>query len=262
MINWYKQQTLMLIVACSLWSRQAFSVAANTLASEAISCSNINAAYQEVYSFETENYYINICQLERKFYYHRQSKLNGNNILAPAQTVARGDVFQATVGKITYFVGVDSDRHYSSVMLNNNEIVFEPEIQSSTSTPSLQIAEISSQGKSSTDYQNNQTNDRNLSNASLGLDDSGADSASPLVCAREKSAFHPHLNGWQKLIGKSTISANQYALSNGYNFSYDQENPNLALITTQDGATINLSIASNTEVVEQVCIQSEVAERE
>lgn len=93
-------------------------------------CQKLNIAYQEIYSFETENYYINVCQLESSFYYYRQAKFDRNNILLiPAQAIFSGDTFQAFEGKTTYFVGKDGDRHYSSVMLNNHEIVFEPELQ-------------------------------------------------------------------------------------------------------------------------------------
>lgn len=264
MVNWYKRQTLILIVAFTMWGRQAPQAAADDLMSEPIKCNSINTAYQEVYSFETENYYINVCQLDNEFYYHRQSKLNiDNNLLVPAQSVFRGDVFQATVGKTTYFVGIDSDRYYSSVMLNNNEIVFEPEITSGSDLPaSPNLAEVSNHNSSPTDYNLSQTRDHSLSNASLELDSPEQNaSAGTLICAREESAFHPHLDGWQTLIGQTAVSASKFAVNNGHNFIYDNKDPNVALITTQDGSTINLSIASNREIVERVCIESEVETR-
>lgn len=259
MINWYKQKTLMLILACFLWNSQAFNAIANSLETETIECDSINAAYRKVYSFETENYYINVCQLDSKFYYHRQSKLNGNSISVSAQPIVRGDVFQAIVGKITYFVGIDNDRHYSSVMLNNNEIVFEPEIKPPTPSPRQNLVRLRGQNTTkSKNYQTSQESEDSLSNASLDLDAPEDYPNASLVCTRELSAFHPHLDGWQKLLGKSTNAANQYAVSNGYNFSYDQGNPNLASITTQSGAKINLSIANQTRTVEQVCIESDI----
>ncbi|MBE9046517.1 hypothetical protein IQ255_19240 [Pleurocapsales cyanobacterium LEGE 10410] len=99
------------------------------LANKLSFCQEINPAYREVYSFETENYYINICQSNAGFYYHRQSKhYEAKAVLIPA-TVLRDNVFQATSGKTRYFVGKEGELHYSSVMQNNQEIVFEPELQ-------------------------------------------------------------------------------------------------------------------------------------
>ena len=90
-------------------------------------CQKIDSTYKDVYNFEIENYYIDICRLENSFYYHRQSKLDPTNAtLISATAVFGGDVYQATNGKTIYFVGKDGDRYYSSVMSNNNEIVLEP----------------------------------------------------------------------------------------------------------------------------------------
>ncbi|MGL5079151.1 MAG: hypothetical protein ACRDBG_25405 [Waterburya sp.] len=93
-----------------------------------IECQKINVAYQEIYSFETENDYINVCQLDNNFYYHRQAKFNNDVVLIPAQAIFGGSIFQASSGSTTYFVGKDGDRFYSSVMSNDHEIVFEPEL--------------------------------------------------------------------------------------------------------------------------------------
>jgi hypothetical protein len=103
-------------------------------------CQKINTAYKEIYSFETENYNINVCQLGSNFYYYRQAKSDQENaLLIPAQAIFNGDAFQATSGKTTYFVGRDGDRYYSSVMENNQEIVFEPEVKLPQSSLSKKI---------------------------------------------------------------------------------------------------------------------------
>ena len=94
---------------------------------EKLTCQRVDTTYRSVYNFEIENYYIDICQGENSFYYHRQSKLDPTNTtLIPATAVFGGNVFQATNGKTIYFVGKDGGRYYSSVMSNNNEIVLEP----------------------------------------------------------------------------------------------------------------------------------------
>ena len=267
MINWYIQKTLLLLFIGSCWSQYPLKVTAyqsndrflvdkktetvNLIAQINLKCETINPAYQEIYSFETENYQINVCQLGDDYYYHRQSKLNQSIISIPAQAVSLGSVFQATDGKATYFVGKNGDRYYSSVMQNNNEIVFEPELQP-TPVLSQEIAEANS-ALPKDDLSSNQTN-----NASLELDSPDDNiSEQALICTTEKTAFHPHLDGWQKLIGKSPETANKYAVNNGHNFVYDEQTPELALINTKDGAIINLSIGSSNETINQVCIESE-----
>lgn len=277
MVNCYRKEAILLMVFCSLWGRsspviaasevsQGFELNQNSATSQKLEvsgwvsataneCQVINPTYQEVYSFETENYQINICQLGSNFYYHRQSKSNqGDTVLIPAQPLSRGHVFQASDGRTTYFVGMNGDRYYSSVMQNNNEIVFEPEVQLPTSDLSQNIAEANS--ILPTDWSSNQTN-----NASLELDNSEDVSEQELICIREKSV-DPNLNGWHKLIGKSAATANKYAVNKGYDFIYSEQTPHLASIITENGAVINLSIAAASETVERVCIQPEALSSE
>ena len=98
------------------------------VAQKSSTCQKLNAAYQEIYSFETKSYYINVCRLDNNFYYHRQGKLDKQKVvLIPAQAMF-GGIFQAIRGNTTYFVGKDGDRHYSSVMSNDHEMIFEPEL--------------------------------------------------------------------------------------------------------------------------------------
>lgn len=267
MINWCKQNTLLLLITSSFWGGQSSDVA-DSMVSQGVECNNVNTAYQEVYRFETENHYINICQLDSEFYYYRQSKSDVNNhLLIPAEALVRGDVFQATAGKTTYFVGMDSDRYYSSVMSNDNEIVFEPEIVATapvaSQTMPKTIAQMSSFSTLPGDYNLTQADDKILINTSLDLDHPQSEAEELLICTQERSAFHPRLQGWEKLIGKSTTSVDKHAVKNGQRFTYNQANPHLALITTQDGETINLSINANSGkgVVEQVCIPAEAKDR-
>jgi hypothetical protein len=171
MINWCKQNTLLLLITSSFWSGQSSGVS-DSIVTKAVECHNVNTAYQEVYGFETENYYINICQLDEEFFYYRQSKLDASNkLLIPAESILRGDVFQATAGRTTYFVGIESDRYYSSVMSNNNEIVFEPEIlpTAAIALKAIPLA-IKKQSSLPTDYNLLQEEDKILSNTQMALD--------------------------------------------------------------------------------------------
>ena len=264
MINWCtwcRYQAVFIVLCCSFFSRQLTSTALERsklsdslnsvtpqldlerwLARTAVRCEAIDPAYLEVYGFETQNYYIGICQLADDFYYYRQSKHNQTEILIPAQSVSR-DFFQATDGKTVYFVGKDGGRYYSSVMQNNNEMVFEPELQLPSATLSQDVVD--------TNPEVPQAN-----NASLELDKLGENSE-PIarVCVSEQSAFHPRLDGWQKLIGKSPDTANKYAVNNGHNFSYDDRTPHSASIATEEGTVIDLNIATVSETIEEVCVQ-------
>lgn len=200
MINWCKQNTLLLLITSSFWSGQSSDVADSIVTR--VECPNLNAAYQKVHSFETENYYINICQLNSKFYYYRQSKLNANhNLLVPAEALVRGHVFQATAGKTTYFVGTDSDRYYSSVMSNNHEITFEPEIPSAFAALTQNLVQVDNQSTLPVDYSLSQVDHHSLTNASLNLNHLNVDCEQILICTQKKTVPYQDEDGLQKPIG-------------------------------------------------------------
>lgn len=214
------------------------------LAQKTSSCNQINLTYQEVYSFETENSYISICQLENSFFYYRESKSEQEpTLLIPAQAMFSEDVFQATSGKTTYFVGRDGEHYYSSVMQNSSEIVFEPELQSSPS-------KIATSG-----YEVSNVNSSNNSISHTEFEDSEDNGRQSSICTKNKSALHPSLNGWQKLIGKSTDKVSKYALDNGHRFVFYEDTPDKALIKTETGTNINLKVASISNKIERVCVQ-------
>ncbi len=96
-------------------------------------CQQLGQDYEEVYAFLTHNFYISICRQGDSFYYYRQSKSNPEQtILLRATAVRDGKVFKAVKGKMTYFVGVNANGYYSSVMQPNNEIIVEPEVKPET----------------------------------------------------------------------------------------------------------------------------------
>lgn len=221
----------------------------NWLARQQNSCKNINSAYQEVYSFQTDNYYISICQLGDSFYYHRQSKYDDDStVLIPALAVSDGGVFQATSRKTTYFVGRSGDRYYSSVMQNDNEIIFEPELHPSSETVlTRDLAEVNSQLPAEGVEVDRATN------ASLSdRPENNLDPQQALVCTGANTSNSPS-HSWQQLLGESLDTASQYALNNGYSFIYDAQTPEQALITTS-AAIVDLNIAVS-GTIEQVCIR-------
>ena len=217
------------------------------------SCQEIGISYQGVYSFETDKYYIGICQLEGNFYYHRQSKIDGNSILIPAESVFGGSVFKAISGKTVYFVGKDGSYYYSSVMSNNNEIVLEPEI---IPTPISFDRYVADRGISFSlaSIKFNNFARINSANWQAGSLQNRSNENESSICIKDKSVLDPNFENWQNLLGKSADVANDYAINNGHNFVYDEVFPERASIETKEGKVVNLNIAATNEVIEQVCV--------
>ena len=271
MIAWYRRKALFIFIFCSFFVRQSAVAAVEERSQTAINlsqtqnylsdrsntkwiarttfeCEAVNSASSEIYSFETRKYRISICQLGDDFYYYRRAKNSETEILIPAKVVYQSNIFQATDGNTIYFVGKHGDRYYSSVMHNTNEIVFEPELPSAALSQNF-IEANSNLTKDS-------INAPQANNVSLELSKLETVPDSDKTCIREKSTLHPDLNGWQELIGSSPHTASQYATDNGHNFSYDERIPSLASIATKEGMVVNLNIATMSETIEEICIQS------
>ncbi|HHP7231385.1 MAG TPA: hypothetical protein ACFCUY_11080 [Xenococcaceae cyanobacterium] len=108
-------------------------------------CQRLGQGYEEVHSFLTYNFYIGICRQGDRFYYFRQSKSNPEQtIILRATTVFGGEVFKAVKGRVTYFVGVNANGYYSSVMQPNHEIIVEPEVKSETFNVNHESSETTS----------------------------------------------------------------------------------------------------------------------
>lgn len=220
------------------------------------SCSEIGAKYEDVYNFEVKNYYVNICQLRDNFYYHRKSKIDGGkNILVPAQKAFGDNVYQATAGRTIYFVGQDGDRYYSSVMQNNNEIVLEPQLLPTPKSFSQEIVDSGldfhfSSTKLDSSYPSIDKNWLAISPETQQREQNA------LLCMESSSAPNPSFASWQKLLGKSTAIANNYAKENGHNFIYNDGLPNQASIETEAGKIIDLNIATASETIEQICVRT------
>lgn len=266
MIRWYKPIFLLIAIASFYglkpdittsrdpkakglqvgWSVESneLSVGDQLIARKQSNCQKINANYQVIYDFETENHYISICQLDNNYYYYRASKLDPqSSLLVAAQPVFGGSVFQATDGKTVYFVGQNGDSYYSSVMQNHNEMVFEPELV--TPLPTFSQNTINSKP------------DFPLSNVKLdNFSGTGRNEAQDPICIQEQSASASSLEGWHNLLGQSTIAANDYAIEQGHHFVYNSNNPEQALIKTREGIVVNLGIASHSQTIEKVCLQS------
>lgn len=204
-------------------------------------CQQLGNYFQEVYAFETQNYYINICRQGQEFYYHRQSKSAPDQaILLPATRVFGGNIYQAVDGKITYFAGLNSDGYYSSVMHNDNEIIFEPELKAASSL------------RRNTLTSSNDNSDLNLKNSNLESYDRGEEDWR--VCTDNSRDINPRLSGWQKFIGQSPETISHYAVEQGHSFNYGDRSSHKAFVNTKDGLVVTLDLSELQQTISRICV--------
>ena len=274
-ISWKKTIFIILIIftalkiqsprVLALESRRLFSsFAASSLKSRVLKpllvaqnssgCEQLNSQYQQVYAFETQSFYISICQTKDNYFYYRQSKLNPQDtLLLPAEIVFGGDVYQAVNGKTVYFVGMDDSGYYSSVMYNNNEIVFEPELKQ----PSTRLAgrDNSSPSTSNQGISKPSFNRVNSDRLKLGLERERSDRQAR-NCTQDRTNLALDFNDWQEFINQSPTIVGEYAANNGHDFTYNEETFKQAFIATKDGLAVNLDIAPLSKTVRRVCVDS------
>lgn len=181
------------------------------LAQKNPACLPLATNHSKVYAFETRNFCIAICQADDEFFYLRQSRANPTELLIlPATAVFGGTVFQAIDGKTVYFVGIDDNGHYSSVMRNDDEVVFEPEIQ----PPMLELPNSDRPASAFTETIPNipfltNSGENPLESDNLDKFDGESDWE---MCAQDKSKLHPLLNSWQKLLNAPLKTASDCSL--------------------------------------------------
>ena len=67
-------------------------------------CQQISSAYREVYAFETDSFYINICQKGNTYFYSSEAKQSDrSSIFIPAHRL-KNKGFEAKNGNVTYLV--------------------------------------------------------------------------------------------------------------------------------------------------------------
>lgn len=204
-------------------------------------CQSVQPDYQDFYHFETYNYDISICRKGEDWLYHRQSKSNPESVvILPATTVFGGDVFKAEDGKTTYFVGMNSDGYYSSVMYANNQMIFEPELAKTPTTV------VQQQSITSVQVANPET---------VEIQNSEFNTGYWKVCTEDRNDLHPYLSGWQQFIGKSPSIISEYATKQGHTFSYYDAKSGGALVETTDGLMVSLDIVQLTETIGSVCVK-------
>ena len=205
-------------------------------------CQDIGADFQQFYNFETRNYHIGICRQNEQWFYYRRPKSNPDDaLLLSAKLVFGGDVFRAENGKLTYFVGVNSDGYYSSVMYGNNQLIFEPQVAKNSS-----LAQEQDPIKSSFFLDEAETADRQ--NIPPEQDYWN-------ICTEDPNDAHPYLHGWQKFIGESHSDISQYVTNKGHILKYPDPEKEDISVETKDGLMVTLNVITAEEKVAGVCVQ-------
>lgn len=205
-------------------------------------CQTIGSDFQQFYNFETRNYHIGICRQMEKWFYYRKPKSNPEDaLLLSAELVFGGDVFRAENGKITYFVGVNSDGYYSSVMYGNNQMIFEPQVSKNSS-----VAQEQESIKSSFLLHDTETADRR---------DIPEEQDYWNICTEDPNDAHPYLHGWQKFIGESQQHISQYVSNKGHTLKYSDPEKGDIAVETKDGLMVTLDVVRSGETVAGVCVQ-------
>jgi hypothetical protein len=206
-------------------------------------CQSINPEYRDFYNFETHNYNISVCRQGEEWFYYRESKSDSDDALILSATVVfGGDVFKAVNGKTTYFVGINSDGYYSSVMYGNDRMIFEPELPKTSATVTQKQQKIVNSVEVSTPK-------------SIALQNSDFNTGYWRVCTEDRDDLHPYLNGWQKFIGKSPSVISEYAIIRGHSFSYSDVQKDAASVETTDGLMVTLDITQIAKTIGGVCVK-------
>ena len=87
------------------------------------SCQQISSDYQEVYAFETDSFYINICQKDNLYFYAGEAKQrDDSSIFIPAVPLDNNRGFRAINGNVSY-VAILPFQNHSEEPLKPNEAI-------------------------------------------------------------------------------------------------------------------------------------------
>jgi hypothetical protein len=113
------------------------------------SCQQIGEGYQDIRTFETNSFYINICQKDNDYYYIGEAKTgNIDTIFLPANALAPGEMYRANNGNVAYIVTILANEAILTVERNGAQVAIENSLapQCTNSQGILQIPrEIASQ---------------------------------------------------------------------------------------------------------------------
>lgn len=100
------------------------------------SCQQIGEAYQEVKAFETANFYVNICQKDRNYYYLGEAKTGTiDTIFLPANALATGEMYRANNGNVAYIVTILPNETILSIERNGAQVLAESSLNKQCINP-------------------------------------------------------------------------------------------------------------------------------
>lgn len=93
-------------------------------------CQQIGEEYREIKAFETENFYVNICQKADNYYYLGEAKTGAiSTIFVPANALNPGEMYRANNGNVSYIVNILPSRSVLIVERNGAEVERETSLQ-------------------------------------------------------------------------------------------------------------------------------------
>ena len=89
-------------------------------------CQQIGEQYQEVSSFETANFYVNICSKGDRYFYSGEAKQNNlGSIFLPAYPLSSKQSYVASNGNISYLISITPDENTLAIRKNGRQIAIE-----------------------------------------------------------------------------------------------------------------------------------------
>jgi hypothetical protein len=94
------------------------------------SCQQMGEDYQEIGAFETNSFYVNICQKDNNYYYLGEAKTgNINTIFLPANALAPGEMYRASNGNVAYIVTILANKAILTVERNGEQVAIENSLE-------------------------------------------------------------------------------------------------------------------------------------
>lgn len=137
MINGFRSRVFIfkiLAISLGITIIPTYSVLADTSSADYIflldssrqSCQQIGETYQEVRAFETDSFYINICQKDNNYYYLGEAKTgNIDTIFIPANALEPGEMYRANNGNVAYLVTILPNEEILTIERNGAQIAIE-----------------------------------------------------------------------------------------------------------------------------------------
>jgi hypothetical protein len=94
------------------------------------SCQQIGEGYQNIKTFETKSFYVNICRKDNNYYYIGEAKIGSiNTIFLPANALAPGEMYRANNGNVAYIVTILANEAILTIERNGEQVAIENSLE-------------------------------------------------------------------------------------------------------------------------------------